>query len=147
MSALFQARDQSDRITKWILLHSKQTKVDMELRVWGDLHQKSGSHCLQASNLLKIWDLLKGWFRFGMALRVSATSVQNDFRFYLYVCLISFYRCGKSNWKLLISDSLLVWRGWDYPNSSSSWLLINFRCPIEGLSVSLTWPTLNYFHT
>ena len=31
--------------------------------------------------------------------------------FFGCVCLFLFYRCGESNWKLLISDSCLVWRG------------------------------------
>ena len=76
-----------------------------------------------------------------MALHVSATSVQNDFRFYLYV-FVCF--CFTGAVKLLISERLLVWRrGGDilivYP---PDWI-----CPIKGLLVSLTWPTFNCFHT
>lgn len=35
-----------DRIVRWISVHSKQIKLDMELRAWGALHQKFRIHCL-----------------------------------------------------------------------------------------------------
>ena len=46
LSALFQIRDQYDRIMRWISLHPKQAKLDMELRAWEALHQKFGIHTL-----------------------------------------------------------------------------------------------------
>ena len=145
LNALFQIRNQSGRIVKWISLHPKQTKLDMELRVWGALRQKSGIHCLQASNLLKTWNLLKSWSRFGMALHLSATSVQNDFRLYLYV-LVCFCLNGtiiqiENHW--LINNTFLVWGGRrvgvggsHFPTSLPSQLFIVCRCPIMGLLFS-----------
>ena len=41
-----QIRDQQDSIIRWISVHLKQTKFDMELRAWEALQQKFGIHCL-----------------------------------------------------------------------------------------------------